>query len=847
MAETPLHGMRVIDFTSDVAGPYATKLLADFGADVIKVEPPTGDTSRHSPPFFHNQPHPEGSARFLALNTNKRSIVADLETADGRDFILKLIATASVVVEDFAPGYLAERGLAYEQLDGIRPGVVLTSITPWGQSGPYLGYRQSDITAQAMAGPMLWTGSLEREPLKNAGEFAHYHAGIAAALATAMAYVRQQRAGHGDWIDISIYESQAASRDRSSPYLTTHSYTGMEPRRGHTGMRVASGTRPALDGYVSIMGSRRMPAFLEMIGCADLLADGRVAGPPHLFPPELIDEMEGRYLVWLMQHTKREAVADAQRHRLLSGTVNTIVDVLADPHFQTRGVWETIDHPHTGPVVYPGRPFLMTKSPRPNAGPAPLLGEHTHEIQDDLAVTGSGLPPAAARSGRALPLSGVRALDLAVVWAGPHATQLLAEWGAEVIRVEPISSLQPSTRYVDQPTTREEQLARAALGMAMPGSFPDFEPGARPWDRHAAFNSHARNKLSATADIFTEEGRALFLKLVALSDIVVENNVPETIERARLTYEDLVTVNPNIIYVRMPAYGLSGPYKNYRAYGSHIEGSVGHYYIQSYPDAPPDDAGGGVASDAIGGMMAAFAAVVALRHRDRTGEGQQVEVAQAEAFFPLLSDFILDWTMNGCDTPPQGNYHRTHVPYGAYPCQGEDEWLAIDIETDDEFRSLCSILGASEMATDLRYSTVEARLTNRLGLDKLLGLLTARYEKFDLFGRLQAARLVAGPLMTAAEKFACPQLTARGFFEYLENEAVGRHRYPGLMWKMQQTENWLRRAPCTLGQDNEYVWRGLAGLSATEYENLRGQNQIGERYVRSILEKWPSVMAAERG
>ena len=190
-----LDGMRVLDFTTGVAGPYATKLLADFGASVLKVEPPEGDPARRDGPFFRNEPHPEGSARFLHLNTNKRSVTLDLDSSDAQRTVRRLAAEYDVVVEDFAPGYLAERGLGYEALDAIRPGVILVSVTPWGQWGPYVGYRQSDIVAQAMGGPMLWTGSAEREPLKLGGALAHYQAGAVAALATMVALYRNELSG----------------------------------------------------------------------------------------------------------------------------------------------------------------------------------------------------------------------------------------------------------------------------------------------------------------------------------------------------------------------------------------------------------------------------------------------------------------------------------------------------------------------------------------------------------------------------------------------------------------------------------------------------------------------------
>lgn len=383
----PLAGLRIVDLTTNVAGPYATKLLADYGADVVKVEPPGGDPARHERPFAGNEPGIERSLLYLHLNTNKRSLVLDLEAEGAREVLRRLTATADAVVEDFAPGALAERGLGYEDLAGIRPGVVLGSITPWGQTGPYVGLRQSDIVAQAMGGPMLWTGSAEREPLKLGGSLAHHHAGAALALAVMMAVYRAEATGEGDHIDLAIYEAQAASRDRSAPYLQNHIYNGMEPRRQAAGVSVGSGVRPCLDGYVNINATGpRLPSFLRMIGREDLLSDPRTMVPTQLIEPELAEEIEASYLGWLMQRTKREAVAEAQAAHLWAGAINTPQDLVEDPHYRERGAWEVIDHPSTGPVEYPGRPFLMSDSPRPPSRRAPLLGEHTREVLGELGM-----------------------------------------------------------------------------------------------------------------------------------------------------------------------------------------------------------------------------------------------------------------------------------------------------------------------------------------------------------------------------------------------------------------------------------------------------------------------------
>ena len=857
----PLSGTRVLDLTSNVAGPYATKLLADFGVDVIKVEPPDGDPARGEAPFFGEKPHIEGSLRFLHLNTSKRSVTLDLDSEDGVAALRKLIAGADILIEDFAPGRLAALGLDFEALSELRPGLVLTSITPWGQTGPYAGYQLTDLTAQAMAGPLIWTGSRDREPLKNAGSLAMHQAGGVAALATIAAYLRQERSGEGDWVDVSIYETQAGSRDRVTPYLTNHSYSGYELKRAAAGVSLASGVRPCRDGYVHILGTgnpRRLNSFLMMIGRPELVGDERLKGALALVDPALVEDIEASYLGWLMQREKRDAIEEAQQHNLLAGPINSPADLVSEPHFIDRGAWEQIDHPHTDAQTYPGRPFIMSDSPRPIASRAPTLGEHSADVLDALngdsgadAAWAARDQPTPAESdaprGR-LPLDGVRVLDSTVVWAGPYCTQLLAEWGAEVIRVEPITRFQPQTRQMERATTRDEQIELHERGTGSPGghTFPDLDPGARPWDRNSGFNSHARNKRSVTADVSTEEGREMFYRLVAHADVFVENNVPETIEKAGITYEELKAINPDLIMLRMPAYGLNGPFKNYRGLGLHVEATVAHHYLRGYPVGTPDEAGSGLVGDAIAGIQGALAVVMALRHRLRSGRGQQIELAQAENFLPIIAEPILEWTMNGSDPGPRGNRHPSHAPHQVYPTSGEDEWIAIDVATDGQFTALCDVLDGSTLATDPRFATAGERLANLDALDAAIGELTRPHEKFALFHSLQAAGVAAGPVQTAAEKHACPQLDARGFYEELENEVTGRHWYPGLIWRMANTPNSLRSAPVTLGQDNEYVWKQLVGMSDEEYREHEQSGQIGDSYPTELVAHWPSVAAAQQ-
>lgn len=434
-----------------------------------------------------------------------------------------------------------------------------------------------------------------------------------------------------------------------------------------------------------------------------------------------------------------------------------------------------------------------------------------------------------------LPLDGIRVADVTVVWAGPYVTQLLSEWGAEVIRVEPRTRIQPLTRGADMQPPPEPALRHLAqMGMTL-FAYPDFQAGDDPWNRSPGFNSHARNKLSMTADITTPEGREIFLDLIEKCDVLVENNVPETIEKANITYDVLKERNPNLIMLRMPAFGLSGPYKNYRALGTHIEGMIGHHYIRSYTDETPEAAGDVYTGDAVAGVMGAFGVAMALRARRRTGHGQMIELSQAENFLPILGDFILDWTANQRDVGPQGNQHRTHAPHGYYPCAGDDRWIGIDCDSDAAWSAICDVLGAADLASDARFASEAGRYEHRSSLDKLLSEYTRERSDAELFQTLQNRGVIAGPVQNDADAFACPQLDARGFFEELPSDSYGTRRYPGLIFSMANTPNRLRRVAPQLGQDNDYVYRDVLGYSETEYQRAQESGQAGLGYAPGVV------------
>lgn len=378
-----LEGVRVLDLTHYIAGPFATRLLADLGADVLKIErPPAGDPARRIGPFFMDTPHPERSLLFFFLNLNKRSITLNLKTATGRSLFRSLVEWADIVVENFSPGTLAALGLPYETLASWNPHLVVVSLSNFGQWGPYRDYQLDDLIAYGMGGPMLMTGVAGREPSTIALYVPLYHAGALAALAAMVGLTQAELTGQGDWLDVSIFESQVGSQDRRTVALVGYQYTGETFTRRAPAAAIASGIKPCKDGYIGFAGfGPRFLGVVAMLGRPDLLKDPRWATTEARAHPEAAEAFDVEvFLPWLMERTMREIWEVAQANGVISGPVFTVKEVLEDPVFQARGVWAEIEHPELGKVTLPGRPFLMGATPWALRRPAPLLGQHNEEV-----------------------------------------------------------------------------------------------------------------------------------------------------------------------------------------------------------------------------------------------------------------------------------------------------------------------------------------------------------------------------------------------------------------------------------------------------------------------------------
>lgn len=409
-----------------------------------------------------------------------------------------------------------------------------------------------------------------------------------------------------------------------------------------------------------------------------------------------------------------------------------------------------------------------------------------------------------------LPLEGIRILDLTVSWAGPKVTQCLADMGAEVIKVE-------SIQYLDA------QRGRKKVPRGMPW-YPDGDPGEHPWNRYGSFNQLNRNKLSITLDLQRSQGREIFLRLVRISDIAVDC-FSATVMEDFLNYDLLRETRPDIIVMRMPAFGMSGPYRNYRGWGSTVDCMAGGVsargYLGGIPLMPRSY------GDPIAGYTGALALLIALQHRESTGEGQFIDMAQVEALVPFSAESFMDFALNGRIYEPSGNHHLSMAPHNVYRCKGEDKWIAIAISTEEEWKSFCDVSGNTEWSRDERFSNFPARLRNQEELDSLIEQWTIQREHYEIMQLLQSAGIAAGAVLTSDEIFSDPHLLVRDFFRTVNHSEAGTHPYPGPSWKFSKTPSTIRLAAPCLGEHNRYVLQELLHLSSEEIAKLEKDKIIG--------------------
>jgi len=378
----------VLDLTQHIAGPYATKLMADFGADVIKIERPGGEIARGLGPFQGGTPDPERSGLFFFLNTNKRSVVLDLKSDPGKHALAALAAKADIVIESFRPGTLDRLGIGYDFFRSIKPGLPVVSVSNFGQTGPYRDYRVTELVLYALAGEMYTMGLTEREPVKMAGTAGLFESGASIAVASMGALLASKRHGTGQHVDISLAETHFGGVDRRHATTIAYQFSGRKTMRAAgAGAGMPGGIYPCADGWVDFTnGSFRWDRVIDMLRDPEWLKDPKFNDPLSRLNPEVIEEFNVYFLEWCLGLTKREVWAEARRAKVLCAPLFTVEDLFADEHFQGRAFWEEVEHSVLGKVTIPGRPLIMAKGGWAIRRPAPLVGEHTEEVLREAGV-----------------------------------------------------------------------------------------------------------------------------------------------------------------------------------------------------------------------------------------------------------------------------------------------------------------------------------------------------------------------------------------------------------------------------------------------------------------------------
>lgn len=797
-------------------GVYCGKLLADLGADIIKVERPGGDPARGIGPFYGDVPDPERSLSWYALNTSKRSIALDIETPEGREELKRLVATADFLVESFAPGYLDRLGLGYETLSGINPGIIFTSITPFGQTGPYRDLHVSDLVLWALGGMMNQCGYIDRAPLRMAVDQAYLQAGLHGAVGILLALHGRKRIARGQRVDVSAHEA-VLRLGMASPLWWFH--TGMVTERSGNRQRFSPRVAPLVvwpcqDGevmfsvYGGVLGRlvKRLVDWMDESGDAGHLMDIKWDELDVLkITPEELKRIEGVFLAFFARHSKQELADEALKRRFALAPVNSIADVASDAQLRSRGF--LVDVKHSGldrSLLYPGAPFKFSATPCTTPGAAPRIGEHSAQIKGELEgarIAGDRRSQATrpvggnvAHSPRG-PLAGLKVVDFSRILAGPLSTTYLADFGADVIKIESLAAIDNVRTvgpYKDNVSTAD-------------GSFFGI-----------VVNS---SKRAMNLDLSKDRGREIARRLVAWADVVAENFGVGVMKSFGLDYDELRRINPSLIMISSSSFGQTGPLTSMIGFGVEQQGRGGFTYLTGWPDrvsVPPHNA----YSDATAPWFSALAILSALDHRDRTGEGQYIDLAQHEVATALLSVPLLAYSASGYVRQRQGNRAENAAPHGAYPCRGDNRWCAITVLTDRHWEGFRQALGNPEWARDPRFDTLAGRKLHEDELDELIAGWTRSSTAEEVMSTLQRAGVPAGVVMNDRDIIEFdPHVRERGFYSVLSKPGYGDSLYFGWPVKLSHTPAVQHCGP-SFGEHTEQVCREVLQMDDAEFMQL---------------------------
>ncbi len=837
-----LQGLRVLDFT-DEKGLLCGKILADMGAEVILVEPPGGNPARNIGPFYKDQPGADSSLFWLAYNTNKRSIVLDIHQADGQALLRRLVQQADVVLESFAPGTLASLGFGYEALHDLNPRLILTSITPFGQTGPHAAYQAPDLVGMGLGGFMHLAGDADKAPLRVGLPQAYLHAAAEAAAGTMVAYYARQQSGQGQHVDVSMQTCVIWTLMMASAYPQLHGEdlgrNGTHTSFGGKRMRTVY---PCKDGHMSFfaigggIGAGTMRQLLAWMAeqemdpgiVGDIDWDSwdfaaMTSGDDSM--QDTIDAIEDRVCDFFMAHTKSELYEGAIARHMLLAPITDARDIMENRQLAERDYFVPLYHEALDATLpYPGPFAKLSATPLRITRRAPRLGEHNAEIygteldlsaQEMQVLQQSGVisstprphaavprrvtvatPSSLPSNGHAsLPFAGVRIVDFTWFGVGPLTTKYLADHGAEVIKIE--STMRPDfVRFLPP--------------------WPDATPGLNLSQAFATINT---NKLSLTLNLAKPEARDLARRLIATADIVAENFSTRAMPKWGLDYESVRAIKPDVVMLSASQQGQTGPHAAFAGTGNLLAALCGFYQLTGYEGGEPRPIHGAY-TDFIVPRLASTVLIAALDHQRRTGQGQYIDLSQFETGLHFLTPVLLDYAVNGRIAGRQGNRDCQAAPHGAYRCQGEDRWCTIAISTDAHWAAFCEVLGQPDWAQQPEFATPLQRLRHVAALDQHVEAWTSTQDAQQVMHRLQGVGVPAGVVARASDLHADAQLQHRGFFFDLEHPEMGVTRYDGPQYQLSHTPAVFQKPAPLMGQHNTYVLQECLGLSAADIERL---------------------------
>lgn len=816
-ATTALGGLRVLDITSGVAGQYCGKLLAAYGANCLLVEPPGGTPTRRLGRIDASQDL-SASPLFQHLNQGKTAIALDASSGRGREILGNLATQADVVIRDQDSDVPLELGET----------TVECVIGEFPAGSAYDGWLGGEMIHQALSGTMYMTGRPDREPLYGMGYRGYYACGTTAYISVLAALQERTTSGRGQRVTATVFESLAAiGQNLVSQYSYSKTY---ESRRRYPGFLALLECR---DAWVVIFAIRNWEAVCRVFGLDELLEDERlIDSRSRLQHWEWVTEL-------LAQRAKalsaEDLVASLQRERVSAEVVTDLGRLVGSEQWKARRMVRVAasadggGEPALGPPFYVGGTDYnaLTASPPLVGGVEP--GINTPGINDaaslwmaatpatPLEVPAGALPshpgpnetPSAPVPAHG-PLKSLRVLDFTTAWAGPFAARSLAYLGAHVIKI-------------DAPSHTDSWRGEPRGGAA--DRYPDGQHGDRPWDRCVLFNTQGQGKWSLGLDLKVAGARRVLLDLARQSDIVIANFTPGVLERLGIGYEDLRSVNPRIIVVEMPAFGPGGPDSHHQGMGKTMEAACGMASLLGYGDGVPALTGPAYL-DPIGGLNAVAAALTAVYQRHMTARGCRVTVPQTEAGAHWIGEQILEYLSTGTVWSPQGNAVPGSAPHDAFPCRGEDEWIAIWARGDDEWRAVCDLAGRPDLVRDPRFTTADLRQVHADELRREVSGWTRLHTKQELAVRLQAAGVPAAPVNNGADVAQDSVLHAVGFIKELDHPEAGRHAYPTLSYRLSRTPGGVFEAAPCFGQHNHAILSGLLRYSSQQISELQSAGAV---------------------